>query len=83
MEMEPEGGLFFICDVDDDINVTAFAPFDVECLNEPGQVENSGPLRDQGLAGNTLSTVGSYRPIEIPAFWNFVRASRLLFVNHS
>jgi hypothetical protein len=25
MEMEPEDGLLFICDVDDDINVTAFS----------------------------------------------------------
>ena len=25
MEMEPEGGLLFICNVDDDINVTAYS----------------------------------------------------------
>jgi hypothetical protein len=32
MEMEPEDGCLFICDVDDDINVTAFTPSGVECL---------------------------------------------------
>jgi hypothetical protein len=32
--MEPEDGRLFICDVDDDINVTAFTPFGVEYLKQ-------------------------------------------------
>jgi hypothetical protein len=32
--MEPEDGRLSICDVDDDINVTAFTPFGLECLKE-------------------------------------------------
>ena len=34
MEMEPEDGRLYICDIDDQINVTAFTPFGVECLKE-------------------------------------------------
>ena len=34
LDMEPEDGRLFICDVDDDINVTAFTPFGLECLKE-------------------------------------------------
>jgi len=34
MEMEPEDGRLWICDVDDDITITAFTPFGVECLKE-------------------------------------------------
>jgi hypothetical protein len=32
MEMEPEDGRLYICDIDDEINVTAFTPLGVECL---------------------------------------------------
>jgi hypothetical protein len=41
MEMEREDGLLFICDVDDDINVTAFAPFGVDCLKEVIEVHKA------------------------------------------
>ena len=34
LEMEPEDGRLFICDVNNDINVTAFTPFGIECLKE-------------------------------------------------
>lgn len=34
LEMEPEDGRLYICDVDDDISVTAFTPFGVESLKE-------------------------------------------------
>ena len=34
MEMEPDDGRLYICDIDDEINVTAFTPFGVECLKE-------------------------------------------------
>jgi hypothetical protein len=34
LDMEPEDGRLFICDIDDDVNVTAFTPFGVECLTE-------------------------------------------------
>jgi hypothetical protein len=32
--MEPEDGRLFICDVDDDVSVTAFTPFGVKYLKE-------------------------------------------------
>lgn len=32
--MEPEDGCLSIYDLDDDIQVTAFTPFGVECLKE-------------------------------------------------
>jgi hypothetical protein len=32
--MEPEDGCIHICDVDDDISITAFTPFGLECLKE-------------------------------------------------
>jgi hypothetical protein len=32
--MEPEDGRLYICDIDDDVQVTAFTPFGVECLKE-------------------------------------------------
>ena len=32
MEMEPEDGRLYICDIDDEINVTAFTLLCVECL---------------------------------------------------
>ena len=32
--MEPEDGRLLICDVDDDISVTAFTPFGVEYLEQ-------------------------------------------------
>jgi hypothetical protein len=41
MGMEPEDGLLFICDADDDINLTAFAPFGVECLKEVIEVHKA------------------------------------------
>jgi hypothetical protein len=34
LEMEPEDGCIHICDVDDDISIPPFTPFDVECLKE-------------------------------------------------
>ena len=34
LEMEPEDGCLRICDVDDDISVTAFTPFGLERLKE-------------------------------------------------
>ena len=34
LEMEPEDGCIHICDVDDDISITAFTPFGLECLKE-------------------------------------------------
>lgn len=34
MEMEPEDGRLWICDVDDEHQVTAFTPFGVQCLKE-------------------------------------------------
>jgi len=34
LDMEPEDGRLYICDIDDDIAVTAFTPFGVECLKE-------------------------------------------------
>jgi hypothetical protein len=34
LDMEPEDGRLWICDLDDDIAVTAFTPFGVENLKE-------------------------------------------------
>jgi hypothetical protein len=34
LSMEPEDGCLSIYDIDDDIQVTAFTPFGVECLKE-------------------------------------------------
>lgn len=34
LDMEPEDGCLSIYDLDDDIQVTAFTPFGVECLKE-------------------------------------------------
>lgn len=34
LDMEPEDGRLWICDLDDDIAVTAFTPFGVESLKE-------------------------------------------------
>jgi hypothetical protein len=34
LDMEPEDGCLSIYDIDDDIQVTAFTPFGVECLRE-------------------------------------------------
>ena len=34
LNMEPEDGCLSIYDIDDDIQVTAFTPFGVECLKE-------------------------------------------------
>ena len=34
LDMEPEDGCLCIYDIDDDIQVTAFTPFGVECLKE-------------------------------------------------
>jgi len=34
LDMEPEDGRLYICDIDDDVQVTAFTPFGVECLKE-------------------------------------------------
>jgi hypothetical protein len=41
VEMEPGDGLLFICNVGDDINVTAFTPFGVECLKEVIEVHKA------------------------------------------
>lgn len=34
LDMEPEDGRLYIYDLDDDVQVTAFTPFGVECLKE-------------------------------------------------
>jgi hypothetical protein len=34
LDMEPEDGCLCIYDIDDDIQVTAFTPFGIECLKE-------------------------------------------------
>jgi hypothetical protein len=34
LDMEPEDGRLYIYDLDDDVQVTAFTPFGVECLRE-------------------------------------------------
>ena len=34
MEMEPEDGRLYVCDLDDDVAVTAFTPFGIENLKE-------------------------------------------------
>ena len=46
LEMEPEDGRLYICDVDDDSSITAFTPFGVESLKELVEIHKA--LRSAG-----------------------------------
>ena len=60
--MEPEDGRLLICDVDDDISVTAFTPFGVEYLEQllaDFKAQSAPRSKDRG-AHRMLTVLGRY-----------------------
>jgi hypothetical protein len=67
---EPEDGRFFICDADDDVSVTAFAPFGVEYLKALlDEFKSQRTSRSKELLSAVLTACLLY--VEVDETYNF------------